>query len=90
MSITYEVKVRGRLSPTLTGEFEQLGFVADVEPVETLLHGEVPDQAALYGLIRRLEAFGLELVELRRGATPATPPTPATPMSPGSGQASAG
>lgn len=66
MSFTYEVKIRGRLSRALTGEFEQLGMAADVEPVETLLHGPVVDQAALYGLIRRLEALGLELVEVRR------------------------
>jgi hypothetical protein len=66
MSYTYEVRIRGRLSRTLKGEFEQLGLSADVEPVETLLYGAVVDQAALYGLIRRLEALGLELVEVRR------------------------
>jgi hypothetical protein len=66
MSFTYQVRIRGRLSRTLTGEFEDLGLVADVAPVETTLHGSVVDQAALYGLIRRLEALGLELVELRR------------------------
>lgn len=66
MSTTYQVKVRGQLSPALTAEFEQLGLLADVEPVETQLRGPVVDQAALYGLVRRLEALGLELVELRR------------------------
>jgi hypothetical protein len=66
MSFTYQVRIRGRLSRTLSGEFEDLGLVADVAPVETTLHGSVVDQAALYGLIRRLEALGLELVELRR------------------------
>lgn len=66
MSFTYQVRIRGRLSPTLAGEFAQLGLAADVAPVETVLHGRVVDQAALYGLIRRLEALGLDLVELRR------------------------
>jgi hypothetical protein len=37
-----------------------------VEPIETVFHGPVPDQAALHGLLRRIEALGLELVEVRR------------------------
>jgi hypothetical protein len=41
-------------------------LAADVEPVETVLHGPVEDQAALHGLIRRIEALGLELIEVRR------------------------
>jgi hypothetical protein len=32
---------------------------------DTLLTGCLPDQAALYGVIARLEALGLELLELR-------------------------
>jgi hypothetical protein len=66
VSFTYQVTIRGRLSPTLAGEFEQLGLLVDVDPVATQLHGSVEDQAALYGLIRRIEALGLDLVELRR------------------------
>jgi hypothetical protein len=34
--------------------------------VETVLAGPVEDQAALHGLIRRIEALGLELIEVRR------------------------
>jgi len=34
--------------------------------VETVLHGPVQDQAALYGLLDRIQALGLELVEVRR------------------------
>jgi hypothetical protein len=37
-----------------------------VEPVETVLHGPVQDQAELYGLLDRIQALGLELVEVRR------------------------
>jgi len=66
MTATYEVRLRGRLSPTLISQFETFGLVAESEPVETLLHGPVVDQAALHGLLRRIEALGLELVELRR------------------------
>jgi hypothetical protein len=66
VSFTYEVRVGGRLSRTLRAEFEDLGLVADDRPVETVLHGPVVDQAALQGLLRRIEALGLELVEVRR------------------------
>jgi hypothetical protein len=62
----YEIKVRGRLSRTLMAEFEQLQLEAAIEPIETILHGPVQDQAALHGLLRRVEALGLELVEVRR------------------------
>ena len=39
---------------------------SDVEPVETVLHGPVRDQAELHGLLRRLQGLGLDLIEVRR------------------------
>ncbi len=66
MSFMYEVRVRGRLSRTLASEFEQLALATSVEPVETVLSGPVEDQAALYGILRRIESLGLELLEVRR------------------------
>ena len=66
MSFLYEVRVRGRLSRTLASEFEELALAANVEPVETVLSGAIEDQAALHGLLRRIESLGLELVEVRR------------------------
>jgi hypothetical protein len=66
MSFLCEVRVRGRLSRTLANEFEQLALTASVEPVETVLSGAVEDQAALHGLLRRIESLGLELLEVRR------------------------
>jgi hypothetical protein len=62
----YEFRLSGRLTKTLVSEFEELELEASVEPVETVLHGPVTDQAALYGVLRRIEALGLELVEVRR------------------------
>ena len=70
MSGTYEVTVRGRLSPALTAEFEQLDLVAEPKPSETVLVGWL-DQAGLHGLLRRVEALGLELVEVRSSHVPA-------------------
>ena len=60
----YEFRVRGRLSPALLARFE--GLEAQEEPVETLLHGPVADQAALHGVIHLVNALGLELLEVKR------------------------
>jgi hypothetical protein len=73
MSFLYEVRVRGRLSRTLASEFEELALAANVEPVETVLSGAIEDQAALHGLLRRIESLGLELVEVRRFPAVAEP-----------------
>ncbi len=64
MAGSYEIRIKGRLSDSLIAAFE--GLDATVEPVETVLHGPVADQAALYGLLDRIQALGLELIEVRR------------------------
>jgi hypothetical protein len=60
---TYEIRVRGHLGPRMLRAFGALS--AQQAGEDTLLRGCLPDQAALYGVIARLEALGLELVELR-------------------------
>lgn len=69
---TYEVRVTG-LVPTQ----ELLSELGDVEIAEhelrTVLSGRFADQAALYGFLHRLRAFGLEVVEVRRIASPDEP-----------------
>ena len=61
---SYEIRIRGRVSGALLASFD--GMASELEPVETVLHGPVRDQAELFGLIGRIQALGLELVELRR------------------------
>jgi hypothetical protein len=61
---TYQIRVRGRVTAALLESFE--GMESEVEPVETVLHGPVEDQAALHGVIHLVNALGLELVEVRR------------------------
>jgi hypothetical protein len=80
MSFICEVRIRGRLSPVLRAEFEELGLAEEPRPAETALHGLVVDQAALHGLLRRIEALGLELVELRRCPPPPHPSSGAGPQ----------
>lgn len=60
----YEIRIAGVLPPEAIVDYERLG--ASIEPVETVLHGPLQDQAALYGLLARLETFGLQVVEVRR------------------------
>ena len=61
---SYEIRIKGRLSDSLLAAFE--GMRASVQPVETVLYGPVQDQAALYGLLNRIQSLGLELVEIRQ------------------------
>ena len=60
----YEIRVRGHLSETLLGAFP--GLRGEAQGAETVLSGELPDQAALYGVLAHIEALGLELLEVRR------------------------
>jgi hypothetical protein len=49
------------------------GLESEFEGKDTVLSGVVPDQAALHGILSRIEAMGLELVEVRRVPTEAEP-----------------
>lgn len=64
MSAIYEIRVRGRVTDWLLAELTDLD--ATVVAGDTLLHGPLVDQAALHGLLDRIQALGLELVEVRR------------------------
>lgn len=60
----YEIRVKGRVSEQVLSAFD--GMEATVQSVETVLRGRVLDQSALHGLLDRIQALGLELVEVRR------------------------
>ena len=64
--VTYEIRVAGTLGPAAQEAFG--GLDIDTEPTATVLSGEL-DQAALHGLIDRVRALGLELVDIRRVRT---------------------
>ena len=67
----YELRITGVVPREALLDFEQL--TASVEPVQTLLHGPLPDQAALRSLLARLEIFGARIVGIRV-LPPRTPP----------------
>src|SRR5690348_7022496 len=60
----YEIRIAGVLPPEALLDFDRL--TASVEPVETVVHGPLRDQAALNGLLARLETFGAQVLEVRR------------------------
>jgi hypothetical protein len=61
--VAYEIRVVGSLGPAAREAFGDLDL--ETEPTSTVLSGEM-DQAALHGLLDRVRALGLELVDIRR------------------------
>ncbi|GGL88038.1 hypothetical protein GCM10010129_34830 [Streptomyces fumigatiscleroticus] len=60
----FEIRIRGRVGPAFRSAFAEM--TVTVNPPETVLHGTGLDQAALYGILDRIQALGLELLEVRR------------------------
>lgn len=63
-SAAYEIRIKGRLSDTVIGAFED--FTASVRPAETVMRGELRDQSELHGLLDQIQSLGLELIEVRK------------------------
>ena len=60
----YEIRIGGVLPPEALLDYDRL--IASMEPVRTVVHGPLPDQAALQGLLARLETLGIQIIEVRR------------------------
>jgi hypothetical protein len=60
----YEIRVRGILGDALLNTFPALDGVK--QGGDTVLSGELPDQAALHGVITQIESFGLELIAVQQ------------------------
>jgi len=56
----YRIVLRGRLSERFESAFE--GMTLEHGPDQTVLVGDVRDQAQLYGLLDRVRDFGIELL----------------------------
>jgi hypothetical protein len=63
----YQFRIRGHLDATTLRAFP--GLHAETQGRDTLLRGAVADQAALHGVLAQVEAFALELLELRQITT---------------------
>jgi hypothetical protein len=65
--VVYEIRIAGHLPPQWSAWFE--GFVVAQEPGgTTLLSGPVVDQAALYGLLKKVRDLGLPLLAVNQVA----------------------
>ena len=56
----YRIIMRGRLGDHFASAFD--GMTLEPGPNQTVLTGEIRDQAHLYGLLDRLRDFGIELL----------------------------
>ena len=64
-----EIRIEGHLDQTWADWLD--GFtLAHTEEGETILTGEVKDQAALYGLIAKLRDLGVKLISVNSGDKP--------------------
>lgn len=61
----YQVRFKGQLDTQWTGWFEGLTVTAD-DNGNTLLSGEIIDQAALFGLLKKIRNLGLPLLSVNQ------------------------
>ena len=64
-SMLYQIRIRGHLDCQWTNWFEGLTITLE-EDGDTLLSGPVVDQAALYGLLKKVRDLGMPLVSVAR------------------------
>ena len=59
-----EIRIKGKIDEHWSSWFEDLELVHDRNRDETLLRGEIVDQATLYGLLAKLRDLGLGLLSV--------------------------
>jgi hypothetical protein len=64
----YEITFAGQAGSVLRAEFDDCEVSIGQET--TTLRVELPDQAALWGVLERIMGFGLQLIELHLVAVP--------------------
>ena len=67
--LVYQIRIKGHLGRQWTDWFEGLTITLE-DNGDTLLTGPVVDQAALYGLLRKVRDLGMPLlsvIRIRRG-----------------------
>lgn len=64
-SVCYQIRVRvqGELAPSWSAVFGDLAVAAEPDGT-TLVTGELPDQAALHGLLGSIRDLGLSLISV--------------------------
>lgn len=63
--VIYQIRIQGHLSAQWTDWFEGLTITLE-DNGDTLLTGQVVDQAALYGLLKKVRDLGMPLLSVNR------------------------
>ena len=63
-----EIRIKGSIDSQWSEWFGGL-TISHFDPDGTILTGQVPDEAALYGIISRLRDLGLKLISLSSAET---------------------
>ena len=63
---TYEVRIEGVISDQWSDWFEGLVIQPPSTEPETILKGELPDQAALLGVLSKIHSLNLKIVSVVR------------------------
>jgi hypothetical protein len=63
--VRYCIRVKGQMGPEWSEWFGGMTITSD-ETNETLLSGQVLDQAALYGILNKIRDLGLPLLSILR------------------------
>jgi len=56
-----EIRVKGKIDPSWSEWLERLEIIHESEE-QTLLTGQIEDQATLYGILKKLRDLGLKLI----------------------------
>jgi len=64
-SVVYQIRIEGHLRPQWADWFEGLSITLEADGV-TLLTGPMLDQAALYGVLKKVRNLGLPLLAVNR------------------------
>lgn len=63
--MVYQIRIKGHLDLQWTDWFEGLAITIEKDG-DTLLTGPIVDQAALYGLLKKVRDLGIPLVSVNR------------------------
>jgi hypothetical protein len=64
MSVRYEIRLRGTAGELVSAAFAD--WDVTTEPGTTVIDAQLPDQAALHGLLARIRDLGLEIIDVRK------------------------
>lgn len=70
-SLTCEISFSGQAGRTLRAQFDDCEVITS--PQTTIIRAELPDQAALPGLVERIVGLGLEIIDVQLVTQPPAP-----------------